>query len=51
MSKFEFSVKSNGFDRGLLERSKPLDLMYSQLGSFAPRKRLLHVDYKEKART
>ena len=36
--------------KALLGQSETLDMIYSRLGAYAPRKRLLHVDYKEKGR-
>lgn len=43
-------VQVNGFNKDLLKRLEALDMLYSSLGSLAPKKRLLHVDYKEKGR-
>lgn len=34
------------FSKELLERS-PLDDMYAEYGEYAPRKRFMHVDYKD----
>ncbi len=43
-------LKQNGFSKELLKRSEVWDKLYSVLGENAPRKRLLHVDYKGKGR-
>lgn len=41
-------LRQDGFNRELLKKSEAWDKLYSVLGKDAPRKRLLHVDYKEK---
>lgn len=43
-------LRQNGFSRELLKKSEAWDELYSVLGKDAPRKRLLHVDYKERGR-
>lgn len=35
------------FDKDLLENSMKMDALYQSLGANAPKKRLLHMDYKE----
>lgn len=42
------AIRVDSFNRGLLEQAKAVDMVYSRLGEHAPRKRLLHVDYKER---
>lgn len=43
-------VELKQFSKELLKRSEAWDKLYSALGRYAPEKRLLHVDYKEKGR-